>query len=607
MAEYESQTIYELISSIETGKLILPAIQRNFVWSEQKVCDLFDSIIRDYPIGTFLFWNISEEQVNDFVFNKFLSFYKEQKNGFQKREVITPDTKHEYIGVLDGQQRITSLYLGIKSYYRMHIKGKRWEFENSYENKYLSIDILYVPVNDEDKYHFAFIKKECFNSVIVNNIGVEEYWVPVSVAFEKDFDAADFVEEIEKDLGVEHFNSNRRVAARKILKNLHDAFRIKKMVNYYPAKEKDLTQVVDIFVRVNSGGVKLSASDLMLSIATGVSSDEDIQVKIQQAIEKIDNASSSQEDMGFKADKELVLTAGLLFTGAESLSLMKKENYSRKRLENILDSWDEIIDAIYCASIFIERIGFIGNKLTSKNLILPISYYFYKNHLGENFIKSSSKKAKRDRVYIRQWLLRAIINSIFRDGTGRTLLQIRKVINESDKEYFPLDSLMNSTGSKSLIIEDFDEMLDYRYKDGRVIPLLLELSKDASGRVYQLDHIWAKSKMNTKNKIKTFAPNLSDTDVTYYKEQFDSLGNLQLLEPIPNQEKSDRFFDDWLNAFHPDESDRYYSDNFIPKGISYDFSNFREFCDLRRELLLEALRESFPTDFDAINERYGLE
>ena len=55
MAEYTPKTIYELIKEIDDGRIILPAMQRNFVWSEDKICSLFESIMRDYPIGTFCF------------------------------------------------------------------------------------------------------------------------------------------------------------------------------------------------------------------------------------------------------------------------------------------------------------------------------------------------------------------------------------------------------------------------------------------------------------------------------------------------------------------------------------------------------------------------
>ena len=78
MAEYTPKTIYELIQEIDEGRVILPAMQRNFVWSEDKICSLFESIMRDYPIGTFLFWMINEDIFKKYVFNEFIRDYDEE-------------------------------------------------------------------------------------------------------------------------------------------------------------------------------------------------------------------------------------------------------------------------------------------------------------------------------------------------------------------------------------------------------------------------------------------------------------------------------------------------------------------------------------------------
>ena len=67
MAEY---TIKKLV--LDDNKLILPSIQRKFVWNEEKICQLFDSIMRKYPIGQFLIWNVKA----DFINKDIISFYK---------------------------------------------------------------------------------------------------------------------------------------------------------------------------------------------------------------------------------------------------------------------------------------------------------------------------------------------------------------------------------------------------------------------------------------------------------------------------------------------------------------------------------------------------
>ncbi len=606
MAEYISQKICDMIDDIESGKLVLPAMQRNFVWSENKVCDLFDSIIRDYPIGTFLFWEVTPDIVRKYAFNTFITEYNEQISNIQRGNRVVNPNRSEYVGVLDGQQRITSIYVGLKGKYRTKRKGKRRTSEDAYVDRYLCLNILNQSIED-GHYQFAFQPVDKIDRYFIPDDieETEEYWVKVGDVFNNNFDPSDYM-----DLTVDPnnaLNPTVRRTARKMLEKMKTAFYEKNVVSYYPAKNQSLLQVVDIFVRVNSGGEKLSASDLMLSVATGSQTDEDIHIKLQNAIEKISSATSSTDDTGFVADKELILTAGLLFTNASSLSLKKAENYEQHRISEILSHWDDIVDALFNAARYIERIGFIGRKLTSKNLILPIAYYLYKNNLNDAHRSSSSVRAIKDRVLIRQWLLRAMINSIFRDGIGATLISIRNIIDRSKHDYFPLDDLMAASSKRSLKItgDTIDDILQYRYGDGRILPLLCELQKAPADRIYHIDHIWAQALMKSKKEVRKLAPVLTDTQRESFRLNCDYLANLQLLEPTQNQEKNDRLFDEWSGTVHPDATDRYYTDNCIP-NVSFDFDNFTEFFDERSKLLKKRIEESFPADFDAIISRYHL-
>lgn len=332
MAEYTPKTIYELIQEIDEGRVILPAMQRNFVWSEDKICSLFESIMRDYPIGTFLFWMINEDIFKKYVFNEFIRDYDEELGKMQRGKRATASFS-DYTAVLDGQQRITSLYMGVKGKYRTHIKGKPWDKPESYVDRYLCVDILFLPGEDEE-YKFAFLPDESIECFKTDDNGNNEYWIKVSTVFEED----DVSNMADIALGIPENNSifplNLRKKAIKTLSTLYNALKLVQNVNFYSAKNKTLTDVVDIFVRVNSGGQKLDSSDLMLSVAAGEQGDVDIHVRIQEAVEEVNNVPVKIEE-GFKVDKELLLTAGLLFTGADSLSLKNSNNYSSSRMNEV--------------------------------------------------------------------------------------------------------------------------------------------------------------------------------------------------------------------------------------------------------------------------------
>lgn len=69
---YKTYTIKNIIEMINENKIYLPAIQRKFVWKSNQIEKLFDSIMRGYPIGTFLFWDLEENNVNKYTFYKFI-------------------------------------------------------------------------------------------------------------------------------------------------------------------------------------------------------------------------------------------------------------------------------------------------------------------------------------------------------------------------------------------------------------------------------------------------------------------------------------------------------------------------------------------------------
>lgn len=75
---YTDRTIKWLVDSIESDEIILPAIQRNFVWSTDKVKNLFDSLLNEYPIGTFLFWQVNKDRAEGVAFNKFRLCHNKQ-------------------------------------------------------------------------------------------------------------------------------------------------------------------------------------------------------------------------------------------------------------------------------------------------------------------------------------------------------------------------------------------------------------------------------------------------------------------------------------------------------------------------------------------------
>lgn len=108
---YKSETVAAILPRINST-FFLPALQREFVWTDEQICQLFDSLMRRYPISSFLFWQVPLEGRDDVEAYEFLRTVKESGNRAQLARI--PGNR-DLTFVLDGQQRLTSLLVGCKT------------------------------------------------------------------------------------------------------------------------------------------------------------------------------------------------------------------------------------------------------------------------------------------------------------------------------------------------------------------------------------------------------------------------------------------------------------------------------------------------------------
>jgi uncharacterized protein with ParB-like and HNH nuclease domain len=122
---YESISIRKAVQMIEEKKLLLPHIQRPFVWRQDRgnnqVRRFMDSIMREYPFGTLLFWRTRD----DIQLRRFVEDYKDGMNIKSTYIKSTDFADREKTLVLDGQQRLQTLYTALKGTYN----GKEMYFQ----------------------------------------------------------------------------------------------------------------------------------------------------------------------------------------------------------------------------------------------------------------------------------------------------------------------------------------------------------------------------------------------------------------------------------------------------------------------------------------------
>lgn len=114
--EYKTISIREVIKKINNKEMYLPEIQRGFVWKEKQVEKLFESIFVGYPIGTLLFWKTTKKDINEneLVLYDFIKDFHERDNKDNKKASEIASNYDIYYIVLDGQQRLSSLYIGLQ-------------------------------------------------------------------------------------------------------------------------------------------------------------------------------------------------------------------------------------------------------------------------------------------------------------------------------------------------------------------------------------------------------------------------------------------------------------------------------------------------------------
>ena len=567
-------TIAETLEAIDQKQYLLPAIQREFVWKTGQIEQLFDSILRGYPIGSFLFWQVQADRQSDYQFYEFVREYHERDNHHNPKASLRG--VHGLTAVLDGQQRLTSLYIGMKGSYAYRTKGRWWTSPDAFPTRRLYLDLLEPDDDWDGGYRYRFLTAKEVESG-------DGRWFPVGAVL--DFDG---------HKGVNRYLNEHGLAgvtfASDTLFDFYEAVRVKSLVNYYLEKGQDLDKVLNIFIRVNSGGTQLSYSDLLLSVATAQWKKLDAREEITALVDQLNEVGQ-----GFRFDRDLVLKACLVLTDLPSI-VFKVTNFTAENMGIIEDQWDTIADKLKLAVSLVASFGFTAQTLTSQNSVIAIAYYLKDRELDQPFIDSG--KYSDDRMAIKRWLMSALLKGTFGDQADSVMSNIRSAIADTDGP-FPVNEintrLLRISKSVRFEPEELDALLYRKYGQRDTFSVLAMLYPSLDYRnLFHQDHIHPKSSLTPK-RLQTLG--IEPDEAEWIAEHRDDIPNLQMLEGVPNVEKSDKPFAEWLEMVNPTaEAKAAYRDRqYIPDGISVDGREFRAFYEARRAMLLTALRSVLMT------------
>lgn len=417
---YKPSSLFNLIQAINKG-LFLPHIQRPFVWEEEQMLKLFDSLMRNYPIQTLLFWKTKDEI-------KARKFMEEVEWDPDLSDYYEPNISKagcEKSFVLDGQQRLQTLYATFAG----AIKGPDGERLEAYfdasSGAALSDDGLLYTL----KFSKAALPRPWYR--VADLVGKDAQRVAEELSEEMN----DSLDEADDSLPAEKqpTSQDQKARQKRVRRNFGQLVSLLREDKHFWIQELDgvannftYGTVLDIFVRVNSGGTKLDASDLMFA-AMKEGWDE-----IEEAIEETTELLNST-NVGF--DKTFPLKCLLVvhgrgaeasaekFTGADGTRLLAdmKANWDRAEA-----AFQELRDFLKTdLKVYAEKV------VRSHNSFIPLFDYLYFN----------PKPTERSRALMRGYYYKAQLFGWYSQGTDKVINGLHSVVGQPTPSGFPMQAV----------------------------------------------------------------------------------------------------------------------------------------------------------------------
>ena len=543
----QKETIRKFVNYINNtsylGGFWLPNIQRPFVWSEEQIERLYDSILREYPIGTLLVWK-NKSQIKH---RKFIDNWKDSLNLL---DFYVPINDNPKMLVLDGQQRMQSLFIGLKG---------------SYNGKELYFNILSGALRAPDDIRYSF-------KFFVESPGFP--WIKFSNLVFPDKKNKEFKQEIlattDKeltDIDDDRLDDNIELIRKVFCSDDNIIYQEVDSIDRPQAYNED--DIVEIFIRANSGGTRLDKSDLLFSLL--VSSWDDANENMTALLEDLNND-------GYRFGRDFILKACLvIFDKGASYEVSKFRDGETKK--NIEDNWKKIADAIKDVKDYIKGKTFIqSDKVLSSYLVLiPLIYFRY--HFSAKW---------RTATGINDYLIRTLLVGAFSGNPDSLIDKTVRKIKEDDN--FILQNIFGIIRDDGRNLEiSADALFGISYTDRR-IHLLFNLwynfnyTPAYNQNEPQIDHVFPQSILKT---VKDYNPDSDRLTLMRYKQGArDQLANLMLLTKQENGagEKWDTPAEEWFNG----KDQAYFDLHLIPNNPElWKLENYEQFIAERKKLIVQ--------------------
>lgn len=575
---YSSRPIGQVIDDVNRV-YFLPAIQRPFVWSSDQVIALFDSLLKRYPISSFMFWALDEATKSEVRCYKFIENYRQ--GGLN--ELASTEGRRAVL-VLDGQQRLTSLLIGLRGTFSEKLPRVRANNPDGWPVKTLWIDLLQDPTApDEEEGDLGVTYGLAFHQHPPRS-NHRSHWFKVGAILDhpapEQCDA--LVARVLRELhsGVTEYD---RTLVDRTLRRLHQVIWQDEAINYFTETDQSPDRVLDIFVRANDGGTKLSKADLLMSMITSKWSSGTAREDIFGFVDHINKGLGTPN----RVTKDFVMKACLVLCDFDVT--YNVANFTGEAIAIIESRWGQIKAAIENTFRLVNRYGLGEENLASLNALLPIAYYLYQSH--DFTFRGSTEFERFNAAAMHRWLLNSLFVGAFVGQSDRTIAICRQTIRDHLRvsRDFPVAKLFDALGRggrlSQLDARGIEELLALQYGRAKTFVALSLLYPDIdwTGARWHLDHIIPQADA-AKNVLR--GRNLPEHRIVEIMDCLDRVGNLQLLQGDENIEKGAMSFRSWITGRNRDFMAR----NLIPDTPDlWDVTQLPEFVRAREQLIRERL------------------
>jgi hypothetical protein len=562
----EALSIVGLLNEIANDEIVLPAIQRDFVWDEEQTEKLLDSILRGYPVGLVLLW----ETYEDLQYRTFLrdfrpgQLYAYRDNSRRRRVKL----------VLDGQQRLQSLYIALF--------GTR-------EGKRLYLDVLSGESSDdvaEERYHFYFLtseEAEEWNDASLQEAEDEErdlaaipWLAPVGDLFRLGAkEKKDFVRDLTAKLRLPDDMSLRvdvnLAIFDEVLTKDEDILRVSTIDSGLPAESpnrKTEADVLEVFVRINREGTPLSRSDLIFSM---------LKLNWKESAEALPEfVASINEGNSLAIDADFVIRSLFVVSDLGSrldLNLLRK----RSNVQALQSNFSECREAIRSVVDFVvsEARCQSSSLLGGVNTLVPFVYYTFRAKRHE--IPNSQVDNVRTALY-----LFAFARPFSRYADSRIGAFVRNEL----KALFDQGDHNFSVSDAIYWVRYWEGIESLAQLAQRNESLALHLVQGLTGAKFQyhlnapeIDHIFPRAQLRRRE---------------YSEDQINNFANFWILAKGKNRNKSDKH----PKQYFADVSDTQLGRALIPREM-LDYRRFTTFLDTRKSAIVRRLGRTLQlTDSD---------